>query len=169
MLSKLKTILLIACLSGIAHGAAGTITAKIAVSPISATVEQLVGSSLSLSQVNGSSLVATYIREFKPQVWVTNTGSSVVSFAFSPPTMLGSSLPGQTNQFGGSLVLPMSWRFHQPSIYPSYGSSVQVGTQTFTLGGQMSMSDGTIIYPTTTTITVNHLPLPSSQVSGWHN
>lgn len=169
MINKLKAIfLLIACLAVSAHGAAGTYSATVSVVPLVATIEQLVGSSLVMNQTNGSSLVASYIREFKPQVWVTGTGSSVTSFAFSGPP-LGSSLAGQTNVFGGTLTLPMSWRFHAPSSYPAFGSSVQLGTQTYSVGGQISMSDGTMVYPTPATIKVNPLTLPSSQVTGWHN
>lgn len=146
----------------------GSIGASLFVAPISALVEQVVSGSLVISQVNGSSVVSTYIQDFMPQVWVTNTGSSVTSYAVSKPSF-GSSLAGQNPQFGGTLTLPMSWRFHAPSMYPSYGSSVQVGTQTYTLGAQITMSNGTIVYPTTTTITVSPLTLPSSQVTGWHN
>lgn len=168
MINKLKTILLsIACLSGYAYGTAGTIAATVNLSPTTGKVEQRIGSSLVVTQSNGNSLFATYIREFKPQVWVTNTGSSVTSFAFSAPPY-GSSLAGQTNIFGGSLTLPMSWIFHAPSMYPSAGS-LAMGTQTYSVGGQMTMSDGSIVYPTAATITVQRLTLPSSQVSGWNN
>lgn len=169
MINKLKTLILfLTCLSFNAYALDGSIGASVFVAPAIATVEQLVGSSLVMQQVNGSSLVALYIREFKPQVWVTNTGSSVTSYAFSGPP-LGSSLGGQTNLFGGTLTLPMSWRFHAPSIYPSQGSSVQIGTQTYSVGGQILMSNGQTIYPTKTTITVNPIALPSSEVTGWHN
>lgn len=140
---------------------------QVNLSPTTAIIEQNVASSLVLSQSGGSSLVATYIRGVMPQVWVTNTGSSVTSFAFSGPS-LGNSLQGQTNIFGGSLTLPMSWKFHAPSIYPSYGSSVQVGTQTYSVGLQITLSDGNIIYPTPATVKVNPMTLPSSQVTGWH-
>lgn len=145
-----------------------TYTSQINLSPTTAVVEQKVGSSLTLSQTGGSSLIATYINDFMPQVWVTGTGSSVTSFAVSKPSF-GSSLAGQTNLFGGSLTLPMSWIFHAPSIYPHAGNSVQtLGTQTYSVGAQISLSDGTVIYPTAGTITVNPMFLPSSEMSGWN-
>lgn len=160
-----KLLLLLVAMASVEVFAA--YASQVNLSPITATIEQNVASSLTLSQTGGSSLVATYIRGVMPQVWRTNTGSSVTSFAFGGPS-LGKSLAGQTNIFGGSLTLPMSWKFHAPSIYPSYGSSVQVGTQTYKVGLQVTLSDGSILYPTPATITVNPMTLPTSQVTGWH-
>lgn len=170
-MKNLKLVLLsFFCLSSFllaANPTAGAIGASVFVSPQITTIENLVGGSLFLYQNNGSSLIATYIEEFKPQVWVTSTGSSVTSYACSTPS-LGSSLQGQTNLFGGSLTLPMSWRFHTPSYYPAYGAPAQSGASTFSVGGQLTLSNGQVIFPQSTTIVVNPLALPPSQISGPH-
>ena len=166
----MKKIILLLLLLAVPRAQAqeGSIGASLYVAPIVSVIQQVVSGSLVISQINGSSVVATYIQDFMPQVWVTNTGSSVTSYAVSKPSF-GSSLAGQNPTFGGTLTLPMSWRFHSPSIYPSQGSSVQTGTQTYTLGAQITMSNGTIVYPTTTTIRVNPISLPDAQVTGWHD
>lgn len=134
-------------------------------------VEALVGSSLVLGNNSGSSLTGASIIAVIPQVWMTNTGSSNVSYAFSPPSLgpgMSVFVPGQTDKFGGSLTVPMSWVFHAPSIYPAYGNSLQVGTQTYSVSVSVLMNDGTYISPTKATLTVVPRPLPGSQVSGWH-
>lgn len=166
----MKKLILLLLLLAVPRGYAlnGSIGASLHVAPIVSVIQQVITGSLVMAQVNGSSVVSTYIQDFMPQVWVTGTGSSVTSYAVSKPSF-GSSLAGQTNVFGGQLTLPMSWRFHSPSTYPSSGSSVQVGSQTYTLGAQITMSNGQIIYPTTTTIKVNPLTLPDAQVTGWHD
>lgn len=136
-----------------------------------AIIEQRVGSSLVLGNSGGSSLVGASVISIKPEVWVTNTGSSNVSYAFSPPSLgpgIRLVVPGQTARFGGSLTLPMSWVFHAPSIYPAYGNSLQVGTQTYSINVTVLMNDGSYIYPTKATLTVAPKSLPQSQVSGWH-
>lgn len=136
-----------------------------------AIIEQRVGSSLQLFNSGGSSLNGASIISVKPEVWMTGSGSSNVSYAFSPPSLgpgMSVYLPGQTNLFGGSLTLPMSWVFHAPSIYPAYGNSLQVGTQTYSVSATVLMSDGSYIYPTKSTLTVAPKSLPQSQVSGWH-
>lgn len=168
-MKKIFIGLVMICLviTNLSSGAAGVITTRIHLNPITAIVEQNVASSLVLTQTLGSSVVATYITSFKPQVWVTSTGSSVTSFAFSGPSM-GTSLGGQTDQFGGSLTLPLSWVFHAPSMYPAYGNSLQVGTQTYSVSAQLQMSDGQILYPTAGVIKVGPRPLADSEVSGWH-
>lgn len=149
--------------------AAVTYTSQINLSPVSAIVEQKVGASLVVTTTGGSSLTGASIVSVKPQVWVTNTGSSTTSFAFGQPFLQRNAFVYGNTLWGGSLTIqPMSFIFHAPSIYPAYGSSIQVGTQTYSVSAQVQMSDGTIFYPTAGTITVGPRPLPSSQVSGWH-
>lgn len=139
--------------------------------PISSYIERRVGASIVIANVGGSSLVGASIISVRPEVWMTNSGSSAVSFAAERVAMgpgMNVFVPGQTNLFGGCLTIPWGLTFHAPSIYPAYGSSVQVGTQTYSVSASILMSDGTYIYPTKQTITILPLPLPDAQVTGWH-
>jgi len=166
----MRQFCLFLCLLASNAYSATTYTSQINLSPTTAIIERIVGSSLVITTAGGSSLVGTSIISVVPQVWMTNDGSSNISYAASPPSLgpgMPVFVPGSTLN-GGSLTLPMSFVFHAPSIYPSYGSSVQVGTQTYSVSAQVQFNDGTIIYPTKATITVLPMPLPSSQVSGWH-
>ena len=157
--------------------AATTYSGRVNLSPVSAIIEQKVGSSLEIFTTGGSSLAGASLISVSPQVWVTNTGSSTTSYAASPPSVgpgMRVYISGNSGQWGsgssigGSLTLPMSFVFHAPSIWPAYGNSLQVGTQTYSVGAIVQFSDGTTFYPTAGTVKVLPLPLPDSQVSGWH-
>lgn len=167
----MKKIFLSFLLAAQAFGAVNSYSSRVNLAPVTAIIERIVGSSLVITNSGGSSLRGASVVSVVPQVWVTNTGSSTVSFAASPPSLIGGGsifVAGQTNLFGGSLTLPQQILFHAPSIYPQYGSSIQVGTQTYSVSAVVQLSDGTILYPTAATITVLPMPLPASQVSGWH-
>jgi hypothetical protein len=105
-------------------------------------------------------------------VWVTNTGSSTTSFAFGSPYLgpgANRYTPGQTNLFGSSLTMqPIDFIFHAPSIYPAYGNSLQVGSQTYSVRADVLLDNGTTLYSSASTIKVLPIALPDSQQSGWH-
>ena len=152
---------------GISLTGYGAYQAILNLAPTTTTVEKVVGASLVISQNNGTQ--GSSVIGVTPQVWSTVSGASVYSFAMSAPPVG----PGQTvfvasgsQAAGTSLVMPLSFVFHSPSIYPYYGSSVQVGNQTITVSAIVNMLDGTTVYPTGTVITVNPLPIPGTQQSG---
>lgn len=156
----------------LAYGADPTYTSTLTVAPTSSIIERRVGASITINSSGGSSLVGASVLSVMPRVWITQTGSSVTSFAFGGP-QLGPGgnvfIPNMVIGSAGSLVLqPMSFVFHAPSMYPAYGNSLQKGTQTYSVSAQVLLSNGTTLYPTESTITVDPITLPTSQVSGWH-
>lgn len=167
-------LLLFLLLPNICHAAAVSYSATVNLAPQTATIEQRVGSSIQISATGGSSVNGASVVAVVPRVWVTNTGSSTTSFAAE--TVCTQSwcpnvyVPGQTNLFGGSLTIPWGFKFHASSRYPQYGNSLQIGTQTYSVGADISMSDGNVIYARSgvNTVLVNPIALPDSQVSGWH-
>lgn len=155
-------------------------------SPIEATVNQQIGSSLELGNYSGSSITLSSVNPI--QVWSTQSGggggslgpgqgSSNVSFAMQSINLGGGTptIGPIGNQLAGSSVyIPWGMTFFQPSYTPYYGNSLQVlygpgspgGGSTFSVRMLFNFSDGSSVISDTKTLLIDPISLPSSQQSG---
>lgn len=165
-MKKLFLFLLISCVPSFA-GLNGVLGFPAAQGGSIYYIQQPIGASLIVGNNSGSSLTLVSIN---PQAWVTNTGSSTVSW--SPPQFdlhqNGGIVPPYTDRNGGSLFFKYPAIFHAPSINPSYSGSslVPVGTQTYSISVLINGNDGTSNSVTSVVTEIDPLPLPSAQVTG---
>lgn len=140
--------------------------------PATVYVQQKMGASLAVWNYRYDAGGSLTVLDIIPQTWVTVGGSSAVPVSWDKPA-LG---PGQPTVIspGSSIVYRYSATFHAPSISPAYAgyyaagaSLTPAGTQTYSIGALVRTNNGEVNSPSSTTVTVLPLPLPTSQLSNY--
>lgn len=130
-------------------------SATIALTESTVLINQTVHAVATISNSGGSDVL---VISFQPQAQLT--GSPIPEYnaglaVSSPAIGAGQNV---TVPAGGSLKLACQYIFFSPSTGP-----IGAGSNTYDCGALIQTNDGSIFAPTPATVTVNPLPLPSTE------